>query len=76
MTNPPLRYQHYFIAGTDTEIGKTLISCSLLLAMAQHGARATGMKPVAAGAELRDGAWHNEDVDLLAAHSKIGRAHV
>jgi dethiobiotin synthetase len=71
MTNPPSRYQHYFIAGTDTEIGKTLISCSLLLAMAQHGARATGMKPVAAGAELRDGAWHNEDVDLLAAHSNL-----
>jgi dethiobiotin synthetase len=62
---------HYFIAGTDTEIGKTLISCTLLLALAQSrpGLRAVGMKPVAAGAEWRDGAWHNEDVDLLAEYS-------
>jgi dethiobiotin synthetase len=59
----------YFIAGTDTEIGKTLVSCALLTALGQQGLRAAGMKPVAAGAEWRDGAWHNEDVDLLAAHS-------
>jgi dethiobiotin synthetase len=71
--NPPkMPFQNYFIAGTDTEIGKTMISCALLLALAQHGARAAGMKPVAAGAELHDdGAWHNEDVDLLAAHSNF-----
>ncbi|RXZ31095.1 dethiobiotin synthase [Oxalobacteraceae bacterium CAVE-383] len=73
MTNPQAPFQHYFIAGTDTEIGKTMISCALLLALARHGARAAGMKPVAAGAELHvgDGAWHNEDVDLLAAHSNF-----
>ena len=63
--------QHYFIAGTDTEIGKTLVSCALLSALAQQGMRAAGMKPVAAGAEWRDGAWHNEDVDLLAANSNF-----
>jgi dethiobiotin synthetase len=61
---------HYFITGTDTEIGKTLISCALLLALGRQGS-AVGMKPVAAGAEYRDGLWHNEDVDLLAAHSNL-----
>jgi dethiobiotin synthetase len=61
---------HYFVTGTDTEIGKTMISCALLLALGQKGS-AVGMKPVAAGAELRDGVWHNEDVDLLAAHSNL-----
>lgn len=61
----------YFVTGTDTEIGKTLVSCTLLHALAQAGVRAAAMKPVAAGAELRDGAWHNEDVDLLAASASV-----
>lgn len=61
----------YFITGTDTEIGKTLISTALLHGLAQHGLRAAGMKPVAAGAVLRDGAWHNDDVDQLAAAASI-----
>ena len=61
----------YFVTGTDTEIGKTLVSCTLLHALAQAGVRAAAMKPVAAGAELRDGAWHNEDVDLLAAEATV-----
>lgn len=60
-----------FVTGTDTEIGKTLISCALLHALAQQGVRATGMKPVAAGAELRDGNWHNDDTDALAAAASI-----
>lgn len=57
----------WFIAGTDTEIGKTLTSCALLHALAQQGVRAAAMKPVAAGAEWQDGVLHNEDVDALAA---------
>lgn len=57
----------YFVTGTDTEIGKTLVSGALLYALAQQGVRAAGMKPVAAGAELRDGVRHNVDVDFLAA---------
>lgn len=60
-----------FVTGTDTEIGKTLISCALLHGLAEKGALAVGMKPVAAGAELRDGVWHNDDVDLLQAHSGV-----
>jgi dethiobiotin synthetase len=62
---------HYFVTGTDTEIGKTLVSCALLAALAQQGLRAAGMKPVAAGAQWIDGAWHNEDADLLAAHGNL-----
>jgi dethiobiotin synthetase len=55
-----------FVTGTDTEIGKTLVSGAMLHALTQCGVHAVGMKPVAAGAELRDGVWHNEDVDILA----------
>jgi dethiobiotin synthetase len=58
-----------FVTGTDTEIGKTLTASALLHALSQRGFTTVGMKPVAAGAELRDGAWHNEDVDALDAAS-------
>ncbi|MGS0743877.1 dethiobiotin synthase [Glaciimonas sp. GG7] len=61
----------YFVAGTDTEIGKTLIASSLLHALTKTGVRTAGMKPVAAGAELRDGVWHNEDADALAAQASV-----
>lgn len=62
----------YFVTGTDTEIGKTLISGALLHALATAGVRAAGMKPVAAGLEWRDGAWRNEDVDRIAAAANVG----
>ncbi|MGE5622754.1 MAG: ATP-dependent dethiobiotin synthetase BioD, partial [Bacillota bacterium] len=61
----------YFVTGTDTEIGKTLVSSALLHALTQQGLRAAGMKPVAAGAELRDGVWRNEDADRLAAAANV-----
>jgi dethiobiotin synthetase len=56
-----------FVTGTDTEIGKTLVSSALVHVQAQRGWRVAAMKPVAAGAEWRDGRWCNEDVDALAA---------
>lgn len=61
----------YFVTGTDTEIGKTLVSSALLHALTQQGVHAAGMKPVAAGAELRDGVWRNEDADRLAAAASV-----
>jgi dethiobiotin synthetase len=64
-----------FVTGTDTEIGKTLVSSALLHALGRQGVRAAGMKPVAAGTELRNGVWHNDDVDqiLAAAPLKLPR---
>ncbi|WP_317205493.1 dethiobiotin synthase [Janthinobacterium sp.] len=61
-----------FVTGTDTEIGKTLTSAALLHALVRTGVRACGMKPVAAGAELRDGVWHNDDADRLGAAGNVG----
>jgi dethiobiotin synthetase len=60
-----------FVTGTDTEVGKTLISCALLHALKQSGKRVAGMKPVAAGAVLRDGVWRSEDAELLAAAGSV-----
>jgi dethiobiotin synthetase len=58
-----------FVTGTDTEIGKTLVSSALLLMGQRMGLTTLGLKPVAAGTEMIDGAWRNEDVDALAACS-------
>lgn len=55
----------FFVVGTDTGIGKTRVAAALLHAYAGLGYRVVGMKPVAAGAELIDGHWVNEDVALL-----------
>ena len=60
-----------FVTGTDTDVGKTLMSCAMLYALAQQGVRAAGMKPVAAGAVQRDNAWHNDDTDALIAASTV-----
>ena len=45
----------FFIVGTDTGVGKTLVAAALLHAYADLGYRVVGMKPVAAGAESSDG---------------------
>lgn len=60
-----------FVTGTDTEIGKTLVSSALLHALVQKGGRVAGMKPIAAGTQWVDGAWHNEDVDSLVAAANL-----
>ncbi|WP_269532816.1 dethiobiotin synthase [Chitinimonas sp. BJYL2] len=60
----------YFVTGTDTEVGKTHVTCRLLRAAVQQGWRAVGMKPVAAGGVLgADGYVDNEDV---LAHRAAG----
>ena len=61
----------YFVTGTDTNVGKTLVSAALVRALATQGLKAAGMKPVAAGAELRDGQWMNEDVAILSAEASV-----
>jgi dethiobiotin synthetase len=66
----PLRFC-CFVTGTDTEIGKTLVSAAILHKLVGRGLRACGMKPVAAGAEIVDGELHNEDADMLAASSNV-----
>jgi dethiobiotin synthetase len=55
----------YFIAGTDTGIGKTHASCALLHALRAHGLRATGMKPVASGCLATAEGLQSEDALAL-----------
>jgi len=60
-----------FVTGTDTGVGKTLVSAALLHALARHYPRVVGMKPVAAGTTLVDGAQANDDVLALRAASNF-----
>jgi len=59
---------NYFVTGTDTDVGKTLVSCALLHGFAAQGKRVVGMKPVAAGCDEHD---QNEDVTQLRAASNV-----
>jgi dethiobiotin synthetase len=65
----PLKTRSLFVTGTDTGVGKTLVSAALLHALSAHHARVVGMKPVAAGTELINGVLANEDVIALRAAS-------
>ncbi|HID49834.1 MAG TPA: dethiobiotin synthase, partial [Chromatiales bacterium] len=60
-----LRYPGVFITGTDTGVGKTVYACGLLRSLGRAGVRATGMKPVASGADRIDGEWRNADALAL-----------
>ncbi len=60
-----------FVTGTDTGVGKTLVSAAFVHALARAGLQAVGMKPVAAGSTVVDGRLANEDVDTLAAEASI-----
>lgn len=45
----PLPVEGYFVTGTDTGVGKTLVAAGLLIAASARGVRTIGIKPVAAG---------------------------
>lgn len=58
----------FFVAGTDTGVGKTLVAAALLRRFGALGLRAAGMKPVAAGCEH----GRNDDVEALLAAGMRG----
>jgi dethiobiotin synthetase len=60
-----------FITGTDTDVGKTHVACQIIQQYVAQGLKVVGMKPVAAGCELVDGVWLNEDVQKLTAASNV-----
>lgn len=58
-----------FITGTDTEIGKTVITAGLLRALRLRGVDAVPMKPIQTGAEKRDGHLVAPDLEFHCAVS-------
>ena len=61
----------YFVTGTDTGVGKTLVSCALLQALARRHPRVVGMKPVAAGLVQTPDGWDSEDAIALRSASTL-----
>lgn len=61
----------YFVTGTDTGVGKTLISAALLQRLGQQGVRCAGYKPVASGADQTAEGLRNEDGLSLQAASSV-----
>ncbi|MBP7370990.1 MAG: dethiobiotin synthase [Arenimonas sp.] len=59
-----------FVTGTDTGIGKTVVSCAIIHAMKHSGKSVAVMKPVASGCDLVNGHWQNEDALALMQASE------
>jgi len=59
----------FFITGTDTGVGKTLITAGLLRRLRESGLKVAGMKPVAAGSIAGAEGPANDDALLLQAES-------
>src|SRR5258706_12267964 len=64
----------FFVTGTDTGVGKTLVACALLAAFDGRGMKVVGMKPVACGAEPGPGGLVNDDVERLVAAGNVAAA--
>ena len=61
----------YFVTGTDTGVGKTLVTAALLRRLRESGVTVAGFKPVAAGATAGPEGLANTDALLLQAESSI-----
>lgn len=64
-----------FIAGTDTDVGKTFISKAILQRAEKLGLASAAYKPVSAGCELTDDGLRNEDALILQRHSTLNLAY-
>lgn len=61
----------FFIAGTDTDVGKTTIASGLLHAARLQGLSTLGAKPVASGCDVTPKGLRNADARALMAESSI-----
>lgn len=60
-----------FITGTDTGVGKTLVTAGILRWLRHRGFNAVPMKPVQTGGEVRDGRLIAPDLEFCLAASGI-----
>jgi dethiobiotin synthetase len=60
----------YFVTGTDTDAGKTLVSAGLLARARRAGLTTLGLKPIASGSEATPEGLRNADALALQAHSE------
>lgn len=61
----------FYITGTDTDVGKTLVSAALLNAFNRLGKTTSAMKPIASGCEKFEGKLRNADALLLQSYASV-----
>lgn len=61
----------FFIAGTDTDAGKTTVACGLLHAARQRGLSTAAAKPVASGCEVTPEGLRNGDALALLGECSV-----
>lgn len=61
----------FFVTGTDTGVGKTVVACALARAFALAGERVAVMKPIASGAERTAEGLRNADALALMEASNV-----
>src|ERR1700761_3118351 len=67
----PMGPPGFFITGTDTEVGKTVVATALVRGLVSRGLRVAVMKPVASGSERTPHGLRNEDALSLMAASNV-----
>lgn len=61
----------FFVAGTDTDVGKTVVSAGLLEAANQRGLSTVAVKPIAAGCQQTAAGLRNGDALILQQTASI-----
>ncbi|AWB67565.1 dethiobiotin synthase [Saccharobesus litoralis] len=59
-----------FVTGTDTDVGKTVVSAAILAKMSEANIDCAGFKPISAGCEQTSQGLRNEDALMLQHNSK------
>ncbi len=60
-----------FITGTDTGVGKTLVTTGLIRLFSEDGFKVAGMKPVASGCKKTGQGLRNDDAERLMQQSNV-----
>ena len=68
-----VRVRGIFITGTDTEVGKSVVSAAVCAALAARGERVAAFKPVVTGLDDPPGDWPR-DHELLAEAASAGQS--
>lgn len=66
-----MRAKGFFVTGTDTAVGKTVVTAALARGLVAHGLRVGVMKPVASGSERTAAGLRNDDALALLAASNV-----
>lgn len=65
----------YFVTGTDTGVGKTLVTAALLQAAQDRGQTAYALKPIAAGCDFGPEGPRNDDALMLQRFSNVALSY-